>query len=103
MIPIPPTTSEIDAIAASSAVITDVLLQFLVESIAMCVLGGLLGLAIGAGGATLVGHLTGWRTSTPMSAAALAIGFSASVGVFFGFYPARKAAGLDPIQALRYE
>ena len=79
------------------------MLQFLVESIVMCLLGGLLGLAVGVGGASLVGRLTGWTIVTPASAVFLAVGFSAAVGIFFGFYPARKAAGLDPIQALRFE
>ena len=81
----------------------DVLLQFLVESVVMCLLGGLIGLGVGAGGASLVGRLTGWSVSTPASAVLLAVGFSAAVGIFFGFYPARKAAALDPIQALRFE
>jgi putative ABC transport system permease protein len=81
----------------------DVLLQFLVESIVMCLMGGLVGLAAGAGGAALVGRLTGWTIVTPASAVLLAVGFSAAVGIFFGYYPARKAAALDPIQALRFE
>jgi len=81
----------------------DVLTQFLVESIVMCLLGGLVGLAAGTGGASLVGHFTGWSVSTPASAVLLAVGFSAAVGIFFGYYPARKAASLDPIQALRFE
>jgi putative ABC transport system permease protein len=81
----------------------DVLLQFLVESIVMCLMGGLVGLAAGAGGAALVGRLTGWTIVTPASAVFLAVGFSAAVGIFFGYYPARKAAALDPIQALRFE
>jgi putative ABC transport system permease protein len=81
----------------------DVMLQFLVESVVMCLLGGLIGLGAGAAGASLVGNLTGWSVSTPASAVLLAVGFSAAVGIFFGYYPARKAAGLDPIEALRYE
>jgi putative ABC transport system permease protein len=82
---------------------SDVLTQFLVESIVMSLLGGVIGLAAGFGGAALLGHLTGWTTATPASAVAIAVGFSAAVGVFFGYYPARKAAALNPIQALRYE
>ena len=69
----------------------------------MSVLGGAVGLAVGVGGASLLAHFTGWSTAVHIQAVALAIGFSAAVGVFFGFYPARKAAALDPIQALRYE
>ena len=82
---------------------SDVLTQFLVESVVMSLLGGLVGLAAGFGGAALLGHLTGWTTATPASAVLIAVGFSAAVGVFFGYYPARKAAALNPIQALRYE
>jgi putative ABC transport system permease protein len=82
---------------------SDVLTQFLVESVVMSLLGGIIGLAAGFGGAALLGHLTGWTTSTPASAVLIAVGFSAAVGVFFGYYPARKAAALNPIQALRYE
>jgi putative ABC transport system permease protein len=82
---------------------SDVLTQFLVESVVMSLLGGIIGLAAGFGGAALLGHLTGWTTATPASAVLVAVGFSAAVGVFFGYYPARKAAALNPIQALRYE
>jgi putative ABC transport system permease protein len=96
-------TREIGIRMAIGARGSDVLTQFLVESIVMSVLGGAIGLAVGVGGAQLLAHFTGWNTAVPAAAVALAIGFSAAVGVFFGFYPARKAAGLDPIQALRYE
>jgi putative ABC transport system permease protein len=96
-------TREIGIRMAIGARGSDVLTQFLVESVAMSVLGGVIGLAVGFGGATLLGHVTGWSTATPMSAVLLAVGFSAAVGVFFGFYPARKAAALNPIEALRYE
>ena len=96
-------TREIGIRMAIGARGSDVMLQFLVESIVMCLLGGLLGLAAGVGGATLVGRITGWSIATPASAVFLAVGFSAAVGIFFGFYPAKKAASLDPIQALRFE
>jgi putative ABC transport system permease protein len=96
-------TREIGIRMAIGARGSDVLTQFLVESIVMSVLGGAVGLAVGVGGASLLAHFTGWSTAVPVQAIALAIGFSAAVGVFFGFYPARKAAALDPIQALRYE
>jgi len=81
----------------------DVLTQFLIESIVMSVLGGLIGLGIGFGGATLLGNITGWSTKVSPDVVAVAIIFSAGVGIFFGFYPARKAASLNPIDALRYE
>jgi len=96
-------TREIGIRMAIGARGNDVLTQFLVESIVMSVLGGLVGLAAGFGGAALLGHITGWATATPISAVAIAVGFSAAVGMFFGYYPARKAASLNPIQALRYE
>ena len=96
-------TREIGIRMAIGARGSDVLTQFLVESVAMSVIGGIIGLVAGVGGAALLGRLTGWSTSTPGFAIALAIGFSAAVGIFFGYYPARKAAALNPIQALRYE
>ena len=64
---------------------------------------GVVGLAVGYAGAAILGHFTGWAVATSSSSIFVAIGFSAAVGVFFGFYPARKAAALNPIQALRYE
>jgi putative ABC transport system permease protein len=81
----------------------DVLTQFLVEAVVMSVVGGLMGVGAGFGGALLVHHITGWGTAIAPQMVALAIGFSGAVGIFFGFYPARKAAALDPIEALRYE
>lgn len=96
-------TREIGIRMAIGARGNDVLTQFLVESIVMSLLGGVVGLAAGFGGAALLGHITGWATATPLSAVAIAVGFSAAVGMFFGYYPARKAAALNPIQALRYE
>jgi putative ABC transport system permease protein len=85
--------------ARGSAVLT----QFLVESVVMSLAGGLLGLLVGLASAAILGRITGWSTQTPVEAVFIAVGFSAAVGVFFGYYPARRAASLDPIQALRYE
>ena len=96
-------TREIGIRMAIGARGSDVLTQFLVESVAISMLGGLIGVAIGFAGSAIVGHFTGWSTVTPPEAVLLAVGFSAAVGVFFGFYPARQAASLNPIQALRYE
>jgi putative ABC transport system permease protein len=96
-------TREIGIRMAVGARGSDVLTQFLVESVVMSLLGGVVGLAVGFGGAAILGHVTGWSTATPLIAVFVAVGFSAAVGVFFGYYPARKAAALDPIQALRYE
>jgi putative ABC transport system permease protein len=96
-------TREIGIRMAIGARGRDVLNQFLVESIAMSVMGGLVGLVVGYAGATLLRHITGWPVATPLSAVLIAFGFSAAVGVFFGLYPALKASALNPIEALRYE
>ena len=96
-------TREIGIRLAIGARASDVMTQFLVESVVLSLLGGVVGLAVGLGGAAVVARITGWSTATPPGAALVAVGFSAAVGVFFGLYPARKAAGLNPIEALRYE
>jgi putative ABC transport system permease protein len=96
-------TREIGIRMAIGARGSDVLTQFLVESIVMSLLGGIIGLLVGLGGSALLATLTGWSTAVPAGAVVLGVGFSAVVGIFFGYYPARKAAALDPIQALRYE
>jgi putative ABC transport system permease protein len=96
-------TREIGIRLAIGARGSDVLTQFLVESIVLGVMGGVLGLATGFIGAKVLGHFTGWETVMSPLVMLVAIGFSGAVGVFFGYYPARKAAALNPIEALRYE
>ena len=96
-------THEIGIRMAIGARGSDVLTQFLVESIVMSVAGGIIGIVTGIGGGVLLARITGWSTGTPPSAAVMAVGFSVAVGVFFGFYPARKASRLNPIDALRHE
>ena len=96
-------TREIGIRMAIGARGKDVLTQFLVESIVMSLLGGLIGLGIGVAGAAILGNVMGWSTEITALTVIVAVGFSAAVGVFFGFYPARKAAALNPIDALRYE
>jgi len=96
-------TREIGIRMAIGARGSDVLTQFLVESIVMGVLGGVVGLLVGFAGAKILGHFTGWETVISPIIMIIAVGFSGAVGVFFGYYPARKAAALNPIQALRYE
>ena len=71
--------------------------------ITLCVLGGLIGVAAGYGAAALMTRFASWDTAVAPQAVAAAIGFSAAVGLFFGLWPARRAALLDPIDALRYE
>jgi putative ABC transport system permease protein len=82
---------------------TDVLLQFLVEAIVLSFVGGVLGIAVGITAARIVGQTMNWPVPVTPDAVLLSFGFAAAVGVFFGFYPARKAARLNPIDALRYE
>jgi len=79
------------------------LLQFLVESMTLCLFGGLIGLGVGAAAATLLNRLAGWQTLVTIESAVMAFGFSVAVGIVFGIWPARRAARLDPIDALRHE
>jgi putative ABC transport system permease protein len=96
-------TREIGIRMAVGAHGRDILRQFLIESITLSSLGGIIGIALGALASKLLAHFAQWPTIlSPLSMCA-AFGFSAAVGIFFGFYPARKAAALDPITALRYE
>jgi putative ABC transport system permease protein len=81
----------------------DILLQFLIEAVALSSTGGLLGIGLGVGGAKLITMIKQWPTLVSPQSIIIAFAFSAAVGVFFGFYPARKASQLDPIDALRYE
>jgi len=96
-------TREIGLRMAIGARGKDVLLQFLVEAIVISLFGGLIGIAVGFGCSAAVQRFAQWPTSIPANAIAMAFGFSGATGVFFGFYPARKAASLDPIEALRFE
>ncbi|MBQ7251535.1 MAG: ABC transporter permease [Kiritimatiellae bacterium] len=96
-------TKEIGLRMAVGAKGSDILLQFLVESVVLSAGGGLIGMLLGVAVAWFVRVQLGWDTVVEPGAVALAFLFSGSIGVFFGFYPARKAAALDPIEALRYE
>ncbi len=96
-------TREIGVRMAVGAKGADVLTQFLVEAIVMSLLGGLIGLGLGVAGSWILGNTMGWATAVTYGTVFLAVGFSAAVGIFFGFYPARKAAALNPIEALRHE
>ncbi len=96
-------TREIGLRMAVGARGRDILLQFLVEATTLSLIGGVIGVALGLGGSGAISYLAEWRTLVAPQAIALAFGFSAAIGIFFGFYPARKAARLDPIEALRYE
>ncbi|MFM8619571.1 MAG: ABC transporter permease [Opitutaceae bacterium] len=96
-------TREIGIRLAIGAHGKDVLTQFLIEAVLLSTMGGVLGVLVGIGASQLVAQYMGWPILVSSLSVIIAVGFSASVGVFFGFYPARKAAQLDPIDALRYE
>ncbi len=96
-------TREIGLRMAIGARGRDVLMQFLVEAIVISLVGGALGILTGYMLAELAKWLNNWPAVVPLDAIVMAVGFAAFVGIFFGFYPARKAAGLDPIEALRFE
>jgi putative ABC transport system permease protein len=96
-------TREIGLRMAIGARGKDVLMQFLVEAVVLSLFGGLLGIGMGYGLSAAAERFLQWPTSIPANAIGMAFGFAAGTGVFFGFYPAKKAAGLDPIEALRFE
>jgi putative ABC transport system permease protein len=96
-------TREIGLRLAIGARSSDVMMQFLVEAVIISLVGGAIGIGIGFGAADLLGRYLGTPTVVPADAVAMSVGFSAAVGIFFGFYPAQKASSLDPIEALRFE
>jgi putative ABC transport system permease protein len=96
-------TREIGLRLAIGAHDSDVLRQFLIEAVILSSFGGLLGIAVGVLGSQLVAVFKGWPVEVSPASVAVAALFSAGVGVFFGYYPARRAARLDPIDALRHE
>jgi putative ABC transport system permease protein len=96
-------TREIGIRKALGATRWNILLQFMIEAVVLCLLGGLIGIVIGSGGATAMSKAFAWNVKVSFPAIALAFMFSAAVGLIFGVWPARRAATLDPIVALRYE
>ncbi|MCD6074253.1 MAG: multidrug transporter substrate-binding protein [Rhodospirillales bacterium] len=96
-------TREIGLRMAIGARRRDILRQFLIEAVTLSLIGGCIGVVLGVGTSIAIAQLGDWPTSISIGSIVLAFGFSAAIGVFFGFYPARKAARLDPIEALRYE
>ena len=96
-------TREIGVRKALGARKRDILLQFLIESLVLCIAGGILGLAVGTGTAMGMSKWAGWNTAVEPKVFIISFAFSAFVGIFFGLWPARRAAALDPIISLRYE
>jgi len=96
-------TREIGIRKAVGATRRDVLSQFLVEAVVLSVTGGVAGILLGVGGSKLISQLAGWATLVSPWSLVMAVSFAAAVGIFFGIYPAQRAAGMDPITALRYE
>ena len=96
-------TREIGVRMALGATRLNIMTQFLIEAVALCLLGGALGVAAGAGMALLLSRTAGWAVYISPESVLLAVAFSLAVGLFFGLLPARRAAALDPIEALRYE
>jgi putative ABC transport system permease protein len=96
-------TREIGVRKALGATRMNILLQFLIEALTLCLLGGIIGILLGVGTAILLSKVMQWNTLISPMAVGIAFAFSAGVGLFFGIWPARRAARLDPITALRYE
>jgi len=96
-------TREIGLRMAIGARRLHVLLQFLAEAVFLSLTGGVVGILVGVGVSRLISAIAGWPTAIPPAAIGGGFVFSAAVGIFFGYYPARKASRLDPIEALRYE
>ncbi len=96
-------TREIGIRKAIGATPRDILLQFVIESAIISLIGGVIGIVLGVGGSALLSMVAGWNTIVSTSAIFAAVGVSGAIGIFFGIYPASKAAALHPIEALRYE
>ena len=96
-------TREIGIRKALGATYKNILLQFLLEAMVIGIVGGGLGVVLGVGASFAISHFAGWNTVISLWAIVIAVVFSIGIGLFFGIYPARKAALLDPIDALRYE
>ena len=96
-------TREIGIRKAMGATRTNIMVQFLIEAMSLCIAGGVIGIILGGTASTLLANLAGWQTPVSVTAVSIAFVFSAGVGLFFGIWPASKAARLDPIAALRYE
>jgi putative ABC transport system permease protein len=103
MVSVTDRTREIGVRKALGATRQDIMLQFLIEALVLCLTGGVIGIVVGAGAAILLSKMAHWNVLVSPTSIVIAFAFSAIIGLFFGIWPARRAASLDPIIALRYE
>jgi putative ABC transport system permease protein len=96
-------TREIGIRKAVGARRRDILIQFLIESVVLSTIGGIIGILLGIGASRFIAVMAGWQAEVTIDSVLISFGFAGAIGVFFGIYPAQKAASLDPIEALRYE
>ena len=96
-------TREIGTRKALGAPASAIRMQFITESVILCLIGGFIGIVLGLALGTVLSNVVGYAAKPSIAAILIAVGFSMAIGVFFGYYPANKAAKLDPIEALRYE
>ena len=103
MVSVTERTREIGTRKALGAPASDIRMQFITESVILCLIGGFIGIVLGLALGTVLSNVVGYAAKPSIAAILIAVGFSMAIGVFFGYYPANKAAKLDPIEALRYE
>lgn len=96
-------TREIGTCKALGATNTSIRLQFIIEAVIICLIGGAIGVALGIAAGSIASNALGFPAKASIESILIALGFSMTIGVFFGYYPANKAAKMDPINALRYE
>ena len=96
-------TREIGTRKALGAKNSSIRFQFIIESMILCLIGGILGIFVGFLLGVIAASILGYSAAVPVAAIIVAVGFSMVIGIFFGYYPANKAARMDPIEALRYE
>ena len=96
-------TREIGTRKALGAKNSSIRFQFIIESMILCLIGGILGILVGFLLGAIAASILGYSAAVPVAAIIVAVGFSMVIGIFFGYYPANKAARMDPIEALRYE
>ena len=96
-------TREIGTRKALGAKNSSIRFQFIIESMILCLIGGILGILVGFLLGAIAASILGYSAAVPVAAIIIAVGFSMVIGIFFGYYPANKAARMDPIEALRYE